>query len=290
MTSDRPMGNPILAELTALIVDRTCEAAAERVSLRRGLRRGPPTTPWTSLFSPPPGWPVLELGAGFGDDTLALASLGVEVIAAVPDETNAGLLTRRLEEAGQARVSALELGDLDRLPMEDGSLAGIAFPHAADSGFGLTRRGLERVAREFARVVSPGGLVLVGLPSALGSLLRRGMARLAAGDGQDTLNRAVKRRPTGLATSLPTPQLALAALGQAGFRPEAVWAPLPDEEGPIYVVPLHDPDALAYFLTNVIRRNTALSSGAAWLAGRRPVLSRFGRLAPYHYLCLRAQA
>ena len=281
-------GNPLVAELSALLQDHACQAAAAILCARHDLDRDPPSTPWTSLFSPPAGGRLMELGAGFGDDSLLLATKASEVIAAVPDQGGAELLAKRLAQAPAAKVRVAVLEDLARLPLEDDSLSGIGFAHAAESGFIFSRRNLPRIAREFARVLAPGGALLIGLPTPMGSLVRRGLAGLGGRPGRMTFERAIKRRPQGLRINRPTPRRAMAELIAAGFEVQVFCAPLPNEEQPAYLLPLDDPGAAGYFLSSLVRRDLALTHSLAWLVRQRRVLERIEHLVPYCYLALRA--
>lgn len=282
-------GNSLLPELSGLLDDHTCEQAAAILCARHGLEREPPTTPWTCLFSPPADGPILELGAGFGDDSLRMAEAASRVIGAVPDQAGAQMLARRLAEADSAGVQVAIIDDLAHLPVTSGSLAGIGFAHAAEAGFDFTRQALPGIAREFARVMAPGGAVLIGLPTGLGSLIRRCLTRLSDGPGRWTFNRAIKFRPGGQSATRPSPRMVMTELVSVGFEVETYCAPLPSQERPAYLVPLDDPGAVGYFMSSLVRRDTLMTRGVAWLAGQRRVLERIQHLVPYCYLSLRAR-
>lgn len=102
------------------------------------------------------GRSVLDLGAGSGIASLALARNGWSVTAVEPDpsdEVGAGAIRSLFEEAGLAISLVQECGE--HLPLADVSFDAVharqVFHHAAS---------LETMAKEAARVLHPGGVLL----------------------------------------------------------------------------------------------------------------------------------
>ena len=93
-----------------------------------------------------------DLGCGPGHVAAHLAGLGADVVGVD--------LSDRMVAVARARVPEAEFvqGDLRRLPLADGALAGA---EALYSGSHLPPGDLPAAAREMARVVRPGGQVLV---------------------------------------------------------------------------------------------------------------------------------
>jgi len=129
--------------------DEPRSAAAERY------RRSPE---WQALHAllPRPAGRALEIGAGHGIASVALAGAGWSVTALEPDPSDlvgAGAIRRLAAEQG-LDVSVVE-GFAEELPFADGEfdlvLARQVLHHARD---------LRQLCRELARVVRPGGTVL----------------------------------------------------------------------------------------------------------------------------------
>ncbi|MDS0277822.1 class I SAM-dependent methyltransferase [Halomicroarcula sp. S1AR25-4] len=111
----------------------------------------------------PPNPTVLDVGCGDGARTLANLPQG-----------SVGLdFSRRGLELAAETVPAARLvqGDMTALPIADDSVDGITAYHAV---FHVPRERHPEVYREFARVLRPGGLVLMTLPSGRFETVRRG--------------------------------------------------------------------------------------------------------------------
>ncbi|GGO00305.1 class I SAM-dependent methyltransferase [Haloarcula pellucida] len=111
----------------------------------------------------PPNPTVLDVGCGDGARTLANLPQG-----------SVGLdFSRRGLELAAETVPAARLvqGDMTALPVADDSVDGITAYHAV---FHVPRERHPEVYREFARVLRPGGLVLMTLPSGRFETVRRG--------------------------------------------------------------------------------------------------------------------
>ncbi|KKW41769.1 MAG: Methyltransferase type 11 [Candidatus Magasanikbacteria bacterium GW2011_GWA2_56_11] len=128
---------------------------------------------WKKLRALPPGENLLEIGAGSGYDAAELVSGYSVVLSDVSPETLARL-ERRLGSLAAGYVAA----DGSRLPFADASFGGVymvaTWHHLPYPGQGLA---------ECARVLRPGGLLVIGLePNAFYfrpiKLLRRLLCRL----------------------------------------------------------------------------------------------------------------
>jgi SAM-dependent methyltransferase len=93
--------------------------------------------------------PVLDLGAGTGKLTRALAAAGFDVIAVEPQEPMREILAASV---GPDRVRA---GSAEAIPLEDGSVCAVT---VADAFHWFER---ERALREIARVLRPQGALAV---------------------------------------------------------------------------------------------------------------------------------
>lgn len=106
---------------------------------------------------------VLDVGPGDGARTLAnlpAGSVGVDI-------------SRRGLELAAERVplAALVQGDMTQLPLRDDAVDGITAYHAV---FHVPRAEHPTVYREFARVLDPGGWLLMTLPGGRFETVRRG--------------------------------------------------------------------------------------------------------------------
>lgn len=101
---------------------------------------------------------VLDVGCGTGEDALFLAGQGVSVLGI---DVSAAMIERLREKVAGERASGrvegrvMDLGDLSSLP--DGSFDGVV---SAFAGLSSTS-GLAQFAAEAARVLRPGGRVMV---------------------------------------------------------------------------------------------------------------------------------
>ncbi len=102
---------------------------------------------------------VLDIGAGMGAGAVAAAATGARVLAVEPTPFMRGLLRTRLRLGrvrGRGRGVEVVTGAAERLPVPDGSADAVCavntMHHWSD---------LERGAAEIARVLAPGGRVLL---------------------------------------------------------------------------------------------------------------------------------
>jgi len=113
---------------------------------------------WTlDVLHPRPGERAVDVGCGTGTEVRRLAGLVAPDGEAVGIEPDPGLREEAVRRAADAGAAATFLdADAGALPFEDGSVDVLrcerVFQHLADA---------EGAAREFARVLSPGGRVVV---------------------------------------------------------------------------------------------------------------------------------
>ncbi|QZY00996.1 class I SAM-dependent methyltransferase [Halobaculum rubrum] len=107
----------------------------------------------------------LVLDAGCGDGARTLANLPDDAVGL--DVSRAGLALARERAPG----SRLVHGEMSRLPIRTASIDGITAYHAV---FHVPREDQPTVYREFARVLRPGGRLLMTLPGGRYETVRRG--------------------------------------------------------------------------------------------------------------------
>ncbi len=106
-------------------------------------------------IAPQPGERVVDIGAGMGAGAVAAAASGATVVAVEPTPFMRGLLRSRLR-VGRQRGVEVATGVAEHLPLADGSVDAVwavnTLHHWSD---------LERGVTEIARVLAPGGRVLL---------------------------------------------------------------------------------------------------------------------------------
>jgi SAM-dependent methyltransferase/uncharacterized protein YbaR (Trm112 family) len=281
-----------LDELWRAMGDRPAAEAAEEICRIRGYARSQYSADWKFFFSLPPGGTTLEVGAGFGDDSLDLAGKSGAAISIVPNLTNARIVRKHLRERAGREWPVAVMADVARLPLADGSVNAVAFEDAAAAGFGVSRQALAGVAAEWKRVLAPGGVVFLGVANRLHRLPGLGRLRAAfrARPHPDPLNRQVKRWAAPGGRGRLGFRRSVRTMTDLGFRRPAVYAPLPDENDAQVVIPVDDAQVVRYFLNNLIRRNSRSVRAALRAAHLLVDVGVFGRLVPYYYLIFRTDA
>ncbi len=281
-------GSATLQELERAIEHHGADRAAEDFCRRHGCAR-PHFTTGLSFFLPEGACGrLLEIGGGFGDDTLRLAEVAGELISIVPSFADARVLHRHLGERGRQDVEVAVVRDVTRLPLASGSLTGLVVEEAALAGFGVGPRDFAAAAAEWRRVLAPGGVLLLGLRGSRVGRLALRLVRAAGRPGRrrESLNRRIKtgpgRRSSRLGLARP-----LRALRRLGFGAPTVHAPLPSEDDLVLVLPLDCEPAVSYGLAQMLRRNSLFGRaaiGLGRLAGRAGFLTR---LLPYYFIVMR---
>lgn len=281
--------SPPLETLWQAMRNAPAEEVAARFCRERGWSRSGRDADWKFFLPLSPEGTVLELGAGFGDDSRDLADRPGATVSIVPGLTNARVVGRRLGE--RARGIAV-LADLGRLPLPDRSVDAIALEDAAAAGFRLTHDRLEQVAREWKRVLAPGGAVMIGVTGELFRLpgARRLWALLRARAHPESFNRQVKRWASRGARARLGVGSTIRTMTRLSFPRPAVYAPLPDQNETRAVVPLEEARVVRYFLKHMIRRNSRAVRVALVAADAAAALGLFRHLAPYVYLIFRTDS
>lgn len=276
---------PALDELLRRMRDSSCEEAAAWFCGQHGCTREPHAADWKQLFAPPPRGTILELGAGFGDDSITLAADPLRSVLVVPTLINARILRWHLEEQTGRIWPVAVLPSLERLPLPDDSVGAIILEEAALASFGISEQNFPRVVAEWKRVLSVEGIVFLGLSNALHRLpgLASLRARLVA-PATDSMNRTLKRIQGVSGDGRIGMGSAVHELRRQGFGDSAVYAPLPSEKQTDLVLPVRDRVATAYFLDHLVRTNSPLTRVALGAARLALKLGWFPRLVPYLYL------
>jgi 2-polyprenyl-3-methyl-5-hydroxy-6-metoxy-1,4-benzoquinol methylase len=111
---------------------------------------------WIDELDLPRGAAVLEVGCGAGFLTVALARRGYRVDAIDSSDAMVASTRARVTEAGVAASATASVDDVHRLSARDGT-------YAAAIALGVLPwlHAPERAVRELARVVAPGGVLIV---------------------------------------------------------------------------------------------------------------------------------
>lgn len=244
---------------------------------------------WTFFFPVPETGKILELGGGFGLDTIKLAEQAAGIISVVPNIVNARIIKRHLCEKHILNSEVIVQRDITNLPLPDHSIAAIAMEAAAAPGFDMSRRKFPYVAAEWRRVLSPGGIVFLGLENPYERLpgFRLLRSRFHARGNRETLNRFVKKANRGPRRTMPGLRRTIQCMTRHGFGTTAVFSPLPDENKCEVAIPVDDPRAVHYFLNRLIRKNSPAIRIVISISNILVKHHLFHTLLPYYFLNFR---
>jgi SAM-dependent methyltransferase len=272
-----------LAALAAAIERESVDEAARRYCAEHGCHRRRSATDWRCLLPARRAVRVLEIGAGFGDDTVALAAGGADVIALVPSAVNGRIVCAHLRAERLEAVAVGVVRNLSRLPIPTASVDAIALEDVAAAGFELGDRALSGVAGEIDRVLAKDGVVIVGSRHPVRMLPALG--RHLPPGGRESLNRAVKRAVAPVCRP-PSRARLLECLRRRGFAEPRRLAPIPHEQAIEALVPIERPGPLQYCLRGVLRRNSLAMRALVAAAGVAADAGVLPALLPYAYLVL----
>jgi SAM-dependent methyltransferase len=275
---------PALEELLRWMRERGAAEAAETFCRRQRCSRRRFTTDWKFFLPCLPDGRVLELGAGYGDDTVDLSETAAATASLVPQLGNALIVQQHLRERRRSNVAVAVVPSLAALPLADSSFNAIGLEDAAAASFGLCSRTLAVAAAEWQRVLVPGGTLILGLSNPL-HLPRAWTAPLfGAREPCPSLNRVIKQvSASGPAWSLGLGRT-LRCLRRRGFSQLRLHAPLPDQDDTKIVIPLADAALIRHSLHNQARRNSVLVRAALGLGGLAAELHLLQRLLPYYFV------
>ncbi len=272
---------PLHEELWQSMQTSSAVEAATAFCERHDRVRSPYSPDRTCFLAAPTAGTAVEIGAGFGDDSVVLAGSAARTISIVPNLTNAWIVGKHVRERVGADWPVAVMRGISRLPLADSSVQTVAMEDASAAGFELSDASFSAAATEWNRILTPGGVVLLGLTNGIHRL--PGLRHRA---GPASLNRLVKQSAAdghgrlGVARTVRT----MAALG---FGAPVVYAPLPDENDPRVVLPADDARVVQYLLSHLIRRNSTAVRLAIGAAQGLVALGLFRYLVPYYYLVFR---
>ncbi len=154
---------PLLEELWNYMRQDSIDNAERRFCQKHGYRIDAYGTSWYLLFPFPKQGPVLEIRAGIAHDTIGLTEITANTITLVPNVTTSFIVQRQLEERGKNKWQIAILDDISLLPFADSQLEAVVMDQSCASVFNLSNRNLPIVAKEWRRVLKPGGTVLIGM-------------------------------------------------------------------------------------------------------------------------------
>jgi uncharacterized protein YbaR (Trm112 family) len=278
--------SPLLDELWQAMRDKPTDRVVAGFCRSRGCVRAPYAGDLKFVVPLPSRGTTLELGAGFGDESAALAGASGTTISIVPSLTNARIVRKHLHDRSGRDWPVAVMTDVSLLPLAHRSVDAVVLEDAAAAGFGLTNGRLDEAVAEWKRVLAPGGAVFLELANGLYRLPGLGYVceTLRAGPWRDSLNRLVKRCAVPDANGRLGLGRTVRTMTRLGFRRPIVYAPLPDANDPAVVIPVDDPQFARYFLDHLVRKNSPVVRAAARVARLLVTLGLFRRCVPTYYL------
>lgn len=277
---------PVLEELWNDMQQGTTDEAARRFSQKYGLRIDAYGTSWYLLFPFPKRGPVLEIGAGFGDDTISLTGLTTKTITLVPNTTTSSIVKRRLEEKAKTNWQIAITRDISHLPFKDQQLEAIVMDHTSAPVFHVNNRSLNSIVKEWRRVLKPGGLVLLGIrnPYFPYKLIKFIRARSYNKDNQQSVNQVIKSCAVHQVDHPLSAWKTIRVMQQLGFKSPKIYAPLPDENKPEIVFPVEHTEVVGYFANYLVPKYSFLVKSAITMTNLLLRLRLLSYCLPYYYL------
>jgi hypothetical protein len=242
---------------------------------------------WHYLLEVPVGGVAVEIAPGLARDTPGLGAPGRTSVAMVPTLANGGIVERRLHEHGKGNWAVVVPPGLERLPLADGSVSALVMDGVEGAGFDLHPGNVTAVVGEWRRVLAPEGTLLMGLRNPLHDLPLIGALRRKAVKTvrRESADRCVRRKARVSAGAALSPSAMRRAMRAGGFDEPRVFAPFPDGDRVQVVLPADDARTTRYFLTRLVRSESA-TVRLALAAGRAlAAMGLFGKVFPsYHYL------
>ncbi len=200
---------------------------------------------WRCLLPQHAAARVLDFRCGFGPISVSLAEDYGQVVAADTRLELARFTALRARAAGLRNVRALSLDPRQRLPFPTAHFQIVVLQAALEWG------DPDALLREVARVLAPGGWLLLNVPNQLNAahLLQTTQGWFKRGSAAK--DEAAQPRAAAAAPLLRTLAGHRRALTQAGFGTGNTYAVLPSVSEPFYVVPLGSRGALQFFLDNL---------------------------------------
>jgi len=277
---------PLLEELWKLMQQYSSDEAARKFCERYQCSRNRNSADWKFFFSVPKGGHILEIGAGFGDDTADLIGKAGETVTIVPNIVNALIVNKHLHKKELTNMKVAVMQDITHLPLADASIAAIAMEDAAASGFHVTNRNFSVIAAEWRRIMMPNGTVFFGLSNPYDRLLglRFLRSKLQVRAHPESLNRFIKKAACESPRSNLRLRQIIRCMIQQGFNEPIIYAPFPDEKKTEFVLPIGDAHLVRYFLNNLIKRNSLILRVGISVANMFGNLRLFRYLSPYYFL------
>jgi|GEM_PF-2660231 SAM-dependent methyltransferase len=276
---------PLLADLRKLMETQSSDKSADIFCRKYACSKHRYGADWKFFFSVPEAGTVLEFGAGFGEDTIEIAARTDTVISIVPSRLHAEILSKRLAGDGIENVEIAVMQEITRLPLPDRSVAAIVISDAAGSGFHVGRKAFSRIAKEWQRILAPGGSVVLGLANPVYRWLGLDFLLFKMiGEQPESIQRIVKSASASDRLDTPGLRQTVRSMIRLGFNPPFISAPIPGDRMPDILLPVEDSRVVLYFLDHLIRKNSPVVRAAISVSKLLVRLNLFHRLVPYYYL------